>query len=311
MKNKVPYILIALLVITQVYSISKINDLQRQISNINHTVYDDIDGIYTDINSIYSNVDDMLEEQASIIHYADTTVGEIDTDSLTVSVIFTVEPKQVTDTMTVSLKFEDETLELEKEDTTYTGSKTLNMSENEINPNIIIEDNGTKTITQDNGLIVRGTLLDFFPFIKAQVESSVKETVIDNSSEYKCEIDGVLFVDADYDEFNSVKLITKIDDDIISDQDLNLEEIERGPVWLENEYTLKESQALVLDIVAVDDKGFTHEITAYHYTVGSDAQRDPFFDDYKITAADGTVIYDVTQDEKYIAEFETVYGVKP
>lgn len=305
MKKKIPYILIALLVISQVYSIGKISDLENLIWTTNNRIGEVENALNNNISSIYTNVDDMLKEQASIIHSASVSFGEFDVDTITVPVNFTVAPKQVTDTMTVSLKFEDETVQLEKDDTTYIGSKIFNISENEINPDIIIEDNGTKTITQDNGLRIYDLCSEFIPrlYPVSPFDSSI--TTRPNSDIIEYQQTGELFIDGNYEDFEKVSYVTYIDGEKISEINIELSQFSAGePIFPSDEILkLEKGQIIQTYVVALDNLGFTHQYPLEYYEAGSDEKREPYYDLVRITAENGEIIYDGIGNEKYAEEY--------
>ena len=305
MKKKIPYILISLLVIMQVYSISKINDLQRQISNINYTVYDDIDGIYTNIGTIYSEVEDMLKEQASIIHFASISIGKLDIDTLTVPVIFKVEPKKVTDSMSVSLKFSDKTTLLSKEDTIYSCTKVLDLTNDEIFPTIIIEDEGIKIITEDSTLCVYNLASELIPRLYTHSPFGPDITKKPNSDIVEYHQAGELFIDGKYECFKNAQYVTYIDGKKTNEITIDLSKLNmNASIFPSDEIlTLEKGQIITTYVVALDNLGFTHHYPLERYEVGSDEQHEPYYDIVRVTAPNGKIIYDSTGNGKYAEEY--------
>ena len=316
MKKKTPYIsyiLIALLVVTQVYLISKINNLESQITNTNNTINNINNNLSERINLVYSNVDEQLKEKASIIHDASFSFGEFDTDTITVPVNFTVSPKQVTDSMKVYLKLNDETIQLEKEDNSYKGTKIFNISENEINPDIIIEDNGIKTITEDDGLRIYNLVDEFIPRLYSMGPSNSSITTRPNSDVIEYQQARELFIDGNYEDFKKIQYVTYIDNKKVDEFKINLSKFNIGePVFISDKtFKLEKGQILTNYVIALDNLGFTHYYPIDYYKAGSDLQREPYHDIVRITDKNGEIIYDSTEngeyEEKYGYEVEVVY----
>lgn len=95
MKKNILHILIAILIISQVASILKINTLQREIDSTKAEINNLSTRIINDVGAIYSNVDEMLKQEASLIESAATEIGAVNVDDFTVPVTFTLTPKEV------------------------------------------------------------------------------------------------------------------------------------------------------------------------------------------------------------------------
>lgn len=82
MKQKLPYILIALLTVSQIYSFCKISELENRIWNTNNNLSTAQTTLNNQISTIYADVNAMLEAEASIIHDASTEIGKVDVDTI-------------------------------------------------------------------------------------------------------------------------------------------------------------------------------------------------------------------------------------
>lgn len=246
------------------------------------------------INSIYTNVDAQLREQACIIHNSSFSFGEFDAVTRSVPVTFTVEPKEVTDSMTVSLKFQDETMLLAKDDTVYSGTKTLTLYDNELYPTIVIEDSGVQSVTQDAGLRIYDLVNEFIPrlYIYSSFYGDVETTAGSDTIDY-LQI-GDLFIDGAYDAFENAQLVTYIDGEKANEIAIDLDECSAGnPVFPPEEtYQLTEGQILTTSVIALDTMGLHHEYPLEYYKAGSDIQREPYYDAIRITASNGQVVYE-------------------
>ena len=306
-----PYILIALLVITQCYSIGKRIDLENQILNTNNTISNVQNSLNNKINSIYTNVDEQLKEQASIIHSASIDFGKFDIDTLTVPVTFTVEPKQVTDSMAVSLKFNNEMILLSKDDTVYSSTKVFELTNDEIFPTIVIEDGGTQIITEDNTLRIYDLASEFIPRLYIQSSFGSVITTRPNSDIVEYQQTGELFIDGNTEDFESAQYVTYIDGEKINEITIDLSQLNMGnPIFTSDEILkIEKGQILTAYVVALDNLGFTHHYPIEYYDAGSEEQHERYYDIVRITAPNGEIIYDSTGNGKYAEEYgyEVVY----
>lgn len=290
MKKQTAYILVATLIVLQLYSLVKINSLQSRIENTNNTINSVENRLDNQINSIYQNVDQKLEAQASLIHNSSTKVGKLDIATLTVPIKFMIEPKTVTETMSVSLDFNGEIVRLEKSGLQYSTTKNFEISDS-IFPKIIMEDTGVKNIEEHMGLRVSNIKEQVFPYIFARFSRQSSY----GSNEYRTK--GHLDIDykpsQDNNTFIDMKYVIKVDDEIIKEIPVLLEKNNGGTYTLDidDKYSINDGQILTSNVVAVDSFGFTHEYLVTHFVAGSNAQREPYFEQEKIIAPNGEIIY--------------------
>ena len=296
MKNKKIYIgigVITVLTINQIYFINRFEKLERKINDLSYQLNHTEQAINNSISNIYYNIDEKLKEEASILSDVNVKIGEIDVDKLSIPVTFSIEPKVVSDTTTVYLKFEDETIKLEKNDIEYTGEKIFEISNNEIQPTIIIEDKGVKNITEDNRLIVPINIEEFIPRLHP-FHYGRGWSHTSGSDKYEYREDGFLPINIDNSRknigFKTIKFITYIDDEKVNEREVTKEEMNNQGLELDNKYTLKEGQVLTSHIIAVDELGFIHEYPLEYYVAGSESQREPQYEAMKITSPDGKVL---------------------
>ncbi|MFI3227727.1 MAG: hypothetical protein R3Y09_10035 [Clostridia bacterium] len=313
MKKTIPYILIAILGISQFYSYRAIEDLENQVWNYQNQLNSAQSSLSNQISNIYTNVDEKLEEQASIIFSANTEFGEFDADTLTVPITFTVEPKQVNDSTSVSLKFDDETIMLEKGDTVYSGTKIFTLSGDEIYPNVIIKDGETQNVTQDRGLYLYNLVQEFIPRLYPDEFFGYGYSYVDDPDIIEFQQSGEMYIKGDCDGFESVKYVTYIDGKVAGEIEIDLSSYESGEsIFLDFQpFELLSGQTIATSVVAVDKLGFIHEYPLNHHVVGSDEQHEPMYGAIKITTENGEVIYDSANDEKFAEEYgfynEVVY----
>lgn len=296
MNKKMVYAVVAVLAITQLYTCGVVRSLRSELASINYRINNIDSSLNGRIDAIYTNVDNMLEEEASIIHDARTIMGEWDLDALTVPITFVVEPKAVSQTMTVSLQFDDETLLLKKEDISYIGTKTVALSDATVYPKIIIEENGVQSITQHLGLRVVELIDTAFPSIlypRFSGETGYGSNTYRRNGEVDMDIKG------DAGAFVSMNLVTCIDEEAV---DVKPFDISEGVPFLEVEdtYTVQAGQVIETLVVGVDANGFTHAYTVDHYVAGDKVQREPFRENRRITAPNGKVVYTFDETNAHV-----------
>ncbi len=297
MKKFVPYIVIAILVLTQIWMFSEIHIMNNKQESMENQIWNLDNNLNNQIASIYSNVDEKLEEQASIIHMASLELGTFDTDTLTIPITFTVVPKVVTEDLTVSLGFDDETILLTKDDTTYSGTKICTLTGQDITPTIILESQGSKNITQDDGLCMDSLVDEYIPRLYVMTPFyETTENALSDGVEYLQY--GEMFFDGGWSDFASANFVTYIDDVKVDEIQIDLVAVQQALIFPlpDKTYELKNGQVLTTYIIAVDNLGLTHTYPQQYYVAGDDAQREPYYNAVKITTPNGEVVYDNTSD---------------
>jgi len=292
MKKQTAYILITALILMQLYSIIKINTLENKIENTNATLYSIDNRINTQMSNIYSRIDQKLEEEASKIHDSSVEVGRLDTITLTVPITFTVEPKTVTETLSVSLDFNGKIVPLEKSGIKFSATKDLEISES-VYPKVILEDQGVISIEEHRGLSVSRIKETIFPNIFVHFSGTTKYT----SGEYHAK--GILMGEYQHSQnnnnFTDMKYVVKVDGEIIEEKPILLEGnnqfSEAINLEIDDKYPLDKGQTLTANIVAVDALGFVHEYLVTHYVGDSNTQREPHFEKMNIKAPNGDTVY--------------------
>ncbi len=292
MKKHISYILIAVLIVLQLYSLAKISSLQSRIENTYNTIDSVENRLNSQINSIYQNVDQKLEAQASLIHNTSVKVGKLDVSTLTVPITFTIEPKTVTETMSVSLDFNGEIVRLEKSGLQYFALRNFKISDS-ISPKIIMEDNGIKNVEEHQELNVSSIQEHVFPSLFAHFSGQSSYRANKYHTKGKLDID--YKPSQENNPFIDIKYVIKVDDEIINETPVVLEkESGSGGTFMldiDDKYTINNGQILTSNVVAVDSLGFTHEYLVMHFAGGSNVQREPHFKQVNIIAPNGEIVY--------------------
>lgn len=292
MKKQTAYILIIALILLQLYSITKINSLENRIENTNMTLHSIDNRLNNQINNIHNTINKKLEEEASKIYDSSVAVGSLNKDTLMVPITFTVEPKTLTETLSVSLDFNGEILPLKQSGIKFSGTKDLEISEN-VYPKIILEDSGVKNVEEHRGLSVSRIKETIFPNIFVHFSGTTKYS----SGEYhaKGSLMGEYQHSKNNNDFIDMKYVVKIDGEIVHEKSIPLvkenEYSEPLSIDIDDEYSLDKGEILTTNIVAVDTLGFTHEYLVTHYEGDSNDQREPHFEKMNIKGPNGETVY--------------------
>ncbi|MFI3228458.1 MAG: hypothetical protein R3Y09_13795 [Clostridia bacterium] len=260
------------------------------------------------INDIYNNVDNKLDQQDSIIFNSNTEFGEFDIETLTVPVTFIVEPKQIYEETEVYLKVDDEIIILEKDMSTFMATHTFHLSDIEISPKIIIENDGLQSLTQDEGLHIFSLVDEIIPRLYPVSPFGFSVIAKADSDIIEYQSSGELYIDGNYADFETVKYVAYVDEIKVSETEIELTMFANGnPILPEYKtFELTQGQTLKTYIVAWDNLGLTHEYPIDHYVAGSNEKREYYYDVVKITSQDGRVIFDNTPTKK--EKYEVTYS---
>lgn len=141
MKKYSNYIIIALIIIN-IFSLLKINNLENSMDNYFQQIASSINRNNNEISNIYSNIDSVLAKQSSILDSYNIEFGDsLNKDSLTVPVKFTVVPKEYSEGLTVNIQLSDEGFILNKNGTTFETTIDVDIFET-FQPKVVISQNG-------------------------------------------------------------------------------------------------------------------------------------------------------------------------
>jgi len=146
MKKDYLYIIIAALVLFNVYTINKVSNIESSMNSNIQQIYNEQNNLRNEINNIYTNVDQKLKKQAGMLDSYDVTFGdELNTDDLTVPVNISVTPKENIDNLTAVLLINDEMHAMLKNGTTFTTSTNAYVFD-PFQIKVVLKNNGTEKI---------------------------------------------------------------------------------------------------------------------------------------------------------------------
>lgn len=287
MKKNALNILIVLLIIFQIASISKINNLQREIQNVNIGMDNLNRSVMSDINNIYSNVEQILKREASLIADANAEIGALDAGELTVPIKFTLTPKEVSEQTSVYLDFQGELFPMDKTGTNFSTTVLHDIFADTM-PKIIIEEGGVKKITEDTRINVVSIKERLFPLLYPRVSGGANYRKNIYSRKGMLNVD---FKEIKSDiKYTEMRLVVKVDNKLISDEIIP-DEVFRSGYEVDEEIPMNDGQTYVMTLIATDSIGLKHHYTVEHWVAGTGEQIAPSFDDEHIYSADGELLW--------------------
>ncbi len=296
-KNKLLYIVIAILAVSQVYFLFTINSLKTKVQQTENGIAYAEDRLERNISGIYSNVDRKLEEYTSLVTSCGYEIGEFNLQAFKVPVTFTLQPKTLTEATAVFLEFGEEKLPMHRQNTEFVLTKDFAITD-EAYPSIIIEDKGVQQFEKHSYLRINRmkdkVFSSFSPRFKGETVYSAQEPY---DYRMKGNIDtGSSVINGD-NSFKTIKYIVTLDDEIIKTYEADF--VGGGHIEINDNFKMEKEQTLIGKVVAVDQLNFTHEYLIMHYVAGKGEQRERYYENEKITAPDGTVIYSFDESKLY------------
>lgn len=289
-KNGVLYIVLAILMLSQVYVVFQISDLKRTMQQTENRMRFVEEGLHSNIFDVYETMDERFAEKASLVASCGYEVGKLDQKTLTAPVTFQLQPKVLTETTAAFLVFGEETLPMEKKGTGFVLTKTFAIKD-EAFPMIILEDKGIQQFETHSGLQVYSIkeilFSGFSPRFEGEWGGSTQEP-------YKYQMKGLITTGSSTDNednpFKEAKYVVTVEDTVVKTADVPPD---GGAVELNGKFKMEKGQTLLVKVIAVDSLDFTHEYLVQRYVAGTNQQDEGYPQNQTITASDGTVVYDV------------------
>lgn len=296
-KTKILYIIITLLAVLQVYSIFQINSLKAKVQQTENGIAYAEDRLERNISEIYSNVDRKLGEYTSLVTNSGYEIGEFNLQTLKVPVTFKLQPKTLTETTAVFLKFNEEKIPMEKQGTEFVLTKDFAIKD-EVFPTIIIEDKGVLQFEEHDYLRVYNIKDKVFSSLSPRFEG---ESGYSAQEPYGYRMKGNISMGSSVingdNSFKDIKYIVTLDDEVIKTYQADFVGI--GNIEINDNFKMETGQKLTGKVVAIDRLNLTHEYLIMHYVAGEKEQRKHYYENEKIIAPNGTIIYDLDESELY------------
>ncbi len=292
-KTKLLYTVIAIFVVSQVYSIVQINSLKTKAQQTENRIAYAEDRLERNISGIYSNVDRKLEEYTSLVTSCGYEVGEFNLQTLKVPITFKLQPKTLTETTEVFLKFGEEKNPMERQGTEFVLTKTFAIRD-EVFPTIIIEDKGILQFEEQDYLRVYNIKDEVFSSLSLRFEG---QSGYSPQEPYDYSMKGNIVIASSVvnsaNSFKDIKYIVTLDDKVIKSYQANF--LGRGNIEINDSFKMETGQKLIGKVVATDILNFTHEYLIMHYLAGGSEQIRRYNEKEKIITPDGKTIYDFNE----------------
>lgn len=294
-KTKLSYVVITVLAVSQVYSIFQINSLKTKVQQTEKGIAYAEDRLGRNISEIYSNVDRKLEEYTSLVTSCGYEIGEFNLQTLKVPITFKLQPKTLTETTEVFLKFSEEKIPMERQGAGFVLTKSFAIKD-EVFPTIIIEDKGVLQFEENNYLRVYNIKDEVFSSLSPRFEGQSGYSV---QEPYDYRMKGSIAVGSSVingdNSFKDIKYIVTLDDEIIKTYQADF--VGSGNIEINDNFKMEKGQTLVGKVVATDGLNFTHEYLIMRYVAGETEQQEHYYENEKIIAPDGTVIYEFDESK--------------
>lgn len=292
-KMKFLYIMIAIFIIWQMNSTVQIGKLKAELLQTRNSMTYMEERMNGNISSIYSNVDNKLAEQASIVSFCNYEVGKYNFESRKVPITFRLQPKILGKTTEASLKFGEDMTLMKREGTVFVLTKEFPIT-NEILPTIVLENDGIQQFENNDYLKVYDIKDKVFPSLHPNFRG---KSGYNHEEPYHYYMKGDIDVNFNSDtqnRFNNIKYIVTIDDEVKKtyENDFSNSEV----IKVEDTFEMKEGQILIGKVIATNEFNYTQEYIITQY-VGGEEEPLNYYENEKIIAPDGTVIYEFKEND--------------
>ncbi|CAH2213529.1 hypothetical protein [Tepidibacter aestuarii] len=120
MKKKNLYFIISALVLSNLFTLFRLNNIENLIHNRFEERAIAEDNLKTEINNIYSNVEKMLEKKASILDNYSIKFGTLESTNYTVPVTVDLTPKEYSEELIAKLQLNGKEIDMQKNGTSFT-----------------------------------------------------------------------------------------------------------------------------------------------------------------------------------------------
>lgn len=250
-----------------IFCLFKIKDMSNDILNLESQLgyyQSEAGNLRNEINAIYNNVDEQLKKEASLLSFADFTLGELDTTTHKVDVLLKVVPKNITEDMQLSVSVGDETADFTRNGNAFTATVPVNMFHGYAEYPIlnIKTAEGIQTELLEN-VDVSQLHYQYLPVVSASMygHSVLTGGKLKLSSDIMIEC---MLPDSDI-AITKVELVTELNGKEVARKDVISKLVDGyGEFTIEEEYSAKPGDELLAYVVAEDSAGYVHK-TLSHY----------------------------------------------
>jgi hypothetical protein len=294
MKKRALYFIIAALLLMNVFTIQRLNNLENNIDNRLRQREYDTSSLRNEINNIYSTVDAKLKKQVSIIDSYTVTYGEFNPSNLTVPVTVIITPKEYSKGLAASIELKDKNVAMKSVGTSFTGTADFYIFD-EFKLKISLEKDGVKKVetVEEYAGIRNMYLLDIQGGFEGQSSYST------NQYEYNGKID-LYCSPIQNNGLEAISIITDVNGEIVSERKVDPSD----HIFIDVKEKVKlvsngSSGKLTLYALVKDKYGLNYKYVIHGFNINGEGQ--PVHDDYEmntraiteITDSNGRVLYSI------------------
>lgn len=193
----------------------------------------------------------------------------------------------------VNLDFNGKIIPMNKDGTSFTTTVDFSIFSSAL-PIIVIDENGVKKTMDGAEIGIHDIKREIFPHLFPRLLGQARYS---DNTYYRS---GNLSLDLKESkkdiEFISIRLVIKVNDKIISEEVIPNEAFDFG-YEINKRIPLGKGEVCTMTVIATDSIGLEHHFTVDHWVGGSDAQREPWFEDEYIYSSDGKLLWESTMGE--------------
>lgn len=257
------------------FTLTKLTRLTESIDSLrsqNTNLRQEIQNLRSEINAIYDNIDRQMREEASLLSGVNFTIGEISEDMRSVALHLSVVPKVITDSTTLSVTVDGNTVPLTRSGSTYTGT---------VNVGLFVDYNQWPLLTVETEDSTKNQYLDTIDI--AYLFSRYLPTLYADMSASSKHSDGKLLIESGFTieskpasssspvTFVSFTLVEEVNGKEVGRKDITADVRKAGESY-NTRYTetfeMAHSDELRIYVIAEDSLGYIHK-TLVHYRVAN------------------------------------------
>ena len=237
---------------------AEVNTLRSENQSLNSQLSSRLDHSLTSLRQL-------IDEQNRPIEQAFVSFGALNKGKLSMEVTFTVIPKELTPTTNVFLEFNDEKIQLTRNNSSFSLRKEVSIFTDELFPFVVIEDQEKQIISQDSRLNLYALRHGVIPMMEVHFGGEVR-TTFDKSILVDGEIDLYVHLSDNLIKMTHYKVLYILDDKIVGRQNLNTSTISNDGSLLLNldKFTLNkafsENSVFSIVFIATNELGLEHEV---------------------------------------------------
>ncbi len=282
-KTYVQYFTLVLFVIFSIFILVRISILNTRLKNMTENyngIKSELEQMQGSIDEIYRNVEEQLRKQASLFSDISYTFGDLHADEGTVDMHIALIPKNITEDISLSVKFNDQLKSFTKDGSnTYHAMVSVPLFFNGEGPLIMLE-------TEEK---IQTELLDYFqvqnlwtiylPSVHADVEGVANYNQATGKLKMNASFTVKYKIAERYDAyFEKMQIVIKTNDLEIAREDItgniksDKDKIANGSYTepFDDTYTVGIEEDFYVYLVATDSLGYRHEYLAYHWLRNTD-----------------------------------------